>query len=247
MAIDYLTRLRQAEQKTGGMVQGRSVEDELSRTASNIDATRGKFLEGVGSRIGGITGIGPSYSQKLPEADRSIQAKLARQKYDMQRSQYSVVFEDLYNRALAAGLDEQTAIAYARDVADQQMNMDYLAGEAEKDRTAKRSLNDLQNEYARKGVELQDEYSPKPDYTSALLSVLLGGAAQYGTAKYQSGRLLNGTQKTTPATGYNAKLQDYFANQDAVSPYLQGYGVRGYSGSYKPKNLFPQAVGKFSV
>jgi len=205
--IDFAAKRKAAEDELTGLVGGRDISTEPAKQA--IQARRGGFLNGADELIRGIAPTGRA-GVKTGELDRRIGKKLDRQKYDMARQKYQQVFNTAYNMAEDAGLDQARAIEYARKIADQQTGFQFAAGEAEKDREHSLKINQLQDEYAQRGVSLQDQYAPSTDYASALTRILVGTGTMIG-ANYMLNR-----PKTQPTTtlkssingGYMAQLRD---------------------------------------
>ena len=234
MPIDYLSRLRGYEGITRNLVRGRSPQDEITRTSANIQKGRQDFLGGLSSRIQGISGVRPSYSEKIPQIERKTQSILAKQKLGLQRQQSQAIFENAFQSAQDAGYDVRSAQEYARRIVDQQTEQIYAGGEASKSREFKRKMNELQNQYAKAGVALEDQDRPSNDYASVLARVLLGGLSQGISTHYLTKNILGRSQP--PGYGGRGQLPGYGGrtNFSQLTPFTQGAGLRSDRSSTSP-------------
>lgn len=182
MPIDYLSQRKKREQELSSLVSGRDVSGEISGTRSGIEGRRRGFLGSADELIAGVSPTKRSaIGTRIPELTRKTDATLAKQKYDLQRKMYQEIFNTAFNAAEDYGMDTRSAVAYARNLADQQSGFDFSAREAGLERESALRMNSAQNEYARRGVELQSQYAPDADYGGALMRVLLGTGTMVGT------------------------------------------------------------------
>src|SRR3990167_10791464 len=156
MPIDYLERRKSAEQDLSGLVQGRDVEDELSRIQKKIQGSRQNFLERAGNLIRSKGGPGIDVGRTC-ELDDRTKAILARKRRELQVGKLQSIFNNAYNLATQAGMDEQSAVDYARQIAEQQSSQEFEAGEAGKGREFKRKMDTLATKYGIDEMGLLDE------------------------------------------------------------------------------------------
>lgn len=198
MPIDYLSQKKKGEADLEGLLRGRNVDDEISRTMTNIKSRRSGFLDPLSGTISDLAGTGrTSIPSKAGRLNTKTQGVLAKQKFDTKRKMYDTIFQSSFNAAQQAGLDSRSATDFARKVADQKTQMEFAAGEADKGREYRLKLDSISDEFADKGISLQDQYQPSFDYGSALSRVLLGTGASLGTSYFLTKNLLN--QNSNPA------------------------------------------------
>ena len=187
MPIDYLERRKSAEQGLSGLVQGRDVEDELSRIQKNIQGSRQNFLERAGNLIRSKGGSGIDVG-RIGELDDRTKAILARKRRELQLGKLQSVFNNAYNLAVQAGMDEQSAVDYARQTTAQKESQEFGAGEAEKGRGFKRKLDTLATQYGIDQMGLLDEFTDSADLGPTLLAAILGTGTNVGINRYFSNK-----------------------------------------------------------
>lgn len=205
MPIDFLSKRNQTQDATKALVESRNVTPDLS----GIMANRGNFLDKVGGQISGMTGMAPSYSQKVPIIDRKLQGLAAKQKFSATRTKYDSLFQNALDQAQQAGMDVQSATEYARKIAAQNSQQDFQAGEAQKGRDFSRSMNTLKNQYGDMGTSLENSYQPQNDYQGALARVLLGTGTQIGTQYLLKKNLLAKQNAGLQPTGQTSYQPSY--------------------------------------
>ena len=197
MPIDYLERRKLAEQNLTGLVGGRDVEDELSKIQSNIQKSRQSFLERASGLVRSKAG-GPGIDVgRTGELDDRTKAILARKRRELQVGKLQSIFNNAYNLATQAGMDEQSAVDYARQIAEQQSSQEFEAGEAGKGREFKRKMDTLATKYGIDEMGLLDEFSSSADLGPGLLSAILGIGTNVAVNRYFGNQRNKGKGKTS--------------------------------------------------
>jgi len=211
MATDYLTQRKAGEETLSGMVQGRDVDDELSRMSSNISTLRDRFLNRSGQLISssGMTGKSDMAS-RIPQLDDKTKAVLARKKLDLQKGKIQAVYNNAYDMAVRRGMDTASATAFAQQMAGQEQEQAFTSSEAEKGREQKRKLNTLADQYGIANVNLNNEYNSKTDLGPLLLGAILGTGTNVAMNRY-----FDKTSNSNVNTGYKkgSSLSDYGNNE----------------------------------
>ena len=221
MPIDFLSARNNANTRVSDLVRGYSHGDEISKTMANIGSARDSFLSS--------TGLDPrAFISKIPALQRKTEGLAARSKIDSTRNKFNLIYQNVVDKATQAGMDRQSAEAYARKVAELNTSQEFQAGEAEKSRTHSRDINEMLDKYGAATAGMESSYKPPIDYTSALLRVLLGTGTAAVTSNVLNNRLKKNTSlpSSSPITGYGAQIQDALNRQD-VRGYTTDYGTRG--------------------
>lgn len=228
--IDQLAE-QQAQQKAlTDLVSGRNVTDELAKTRANVNRSRASVLGSLSDKINAVSPEGNSLMSRVgTELDPQTQRALDVQKLDMTRKKQTAIFNTAYDKAVSAGYNVQQAKAYARQIADQQTQFQAEAGIAEQGRQSKRNINDINNEAARSGVALTQQYANNNQnnmYTAAALRLLLGSGTAIATNKY----LYNKFPSTTGAETGNFTPSPVMGDTTYGPENDQGYYPAGYTG-----------------
>lgn len=186
MAKDLLSRRKQEEANLIAQIDRLKQEDELSKIATNVGNLRAGLIPQLQAKT--PVDITRGVAQRSPELDRRAQAQIDRIRAQRARQRYNLIFNNAFDQAVQAGLDQKSAENYARRLAEQEREFAFTASEAEKERESARRLNALANQFAQKGVALEQEFTPQFDYQSALLRALIGTGTALGTGYYLRNR-----------------------------------------------------------
>ena len=191
------------------------LQDELARS----ELATNRYLQGVNSRVlanqqkardllartrgqffSGLSGVDPRSASKysgglVSEAERT----LSRQRLGSDRQRINLVYETARRRAEMAGADVQDAENYARQVALDEMKRKAEGEELSADITSGRRKESLADIYNQRGIDLQQLYAPKTDYTSAITSALFGLGGTAGTVAALN--YANRSKQTSTPTG----------------------------------------------
>ena len=196
MPIDYTALRKQREQEQMGLF---SRPSDVSGTRGRIESERGQF----GSRFG----LDPrAAASKVGGIERNTGESLDRIKYERGIQMQRQKWEAVYNMALQATGDVQSAIQYANDYLNQSTAMEASARKQEADRQSNERMAALKDLYAKQGLELESEFSDNPyNYANAIASIL-GSGIGIGTTEYLRRRPLPAQRPVsvdkTPATSY---------------------------------------------
>ena len=238
MPIDYLAAKKASDNELSNLVSGRNINDELTRTRQSIGSLRGRFLKRTNELISGISPLGrSSVMSRLPEVDVKTQQMLSRQKLALKRQKWNAIFNNAFDMAEQAGLDKNSAEQYAKQLADQLNEQEYLAAENNKDRGQKMKMNTLRNEYADRGIALENEYSQSSGMGPALTRILLNSGTNIGLSYLLRNRgtkpqqTVSGGNYADTGSNYRDILNKRFAQDDfrnnVSNPLLKNYGIRG--------------------
>lgn len=226
MPIDYLSRRKLTESDVSDLVQDRDIEDELSRSAKNVQELRNRFLERSNALISQQSPTGrSSIFSRLSEIDPQIQSVIARQRMKLQKQKSDAVFNNAYNLAVQYGLDEQDAANYARRYQQQTEKQAFESSESENVRRYKERLNKLAEQYGFNLQGLYDEFRPSRDISPELIGTSLGVATQIGLDRYLRNKYLQNSSYR-PYTTQQLPVNESLRIGSKFSTPLDVYGRR---------------------
>ena len=223
--IDFLGVKRQKEQVVQNLLTGRAggIADELSAARSKIEAGRNKALggqfEGYLGSVGkgyNIPGLAGDTSAVRKRLGTSLNTNLASTGRQLNQQRIQATYDQALNMALDAGKNKQEAEAFAVQHMNDEISRQNQAWGTQFNINQASRIQDIEDQYAQAGVNLQNRYTPQTDYQSALMRILTGLPVQIGTAK-----LLNRSARKNPSqTTYNKTPISDFAGVG-----LENYGM----------------------
>ena len=241
MALSDLLSRYEEGRKSIADVLARQKEDipaSLDRAKSMVEGERGSFfrnklnpiIESVSGKLGRSPTMAPE-ARGLAEGrlGRTLDRGLATRRRGMANQGVSQGFEQAFNEAVHAGLNEQSAREYAFKVSEQGKEQEVYSGMAESARTAASEREDIldRNAASMKGID-QDSYQPF-SASDLVMAQLLGLGTAVGT-----GYALNkyGGRKSTPSStitpgSYADRLQNEFSRSE-VRPLTKTQSWRKY-------------------
>ena len=202
MPINLQDELLRKEQATDAYLKGlKGYETGRQNVArQTLAGSRQPFLKSLGIDQRAI----PRITGKLnSEAART----LSRRSLGSNRDRLNVMYQTALKRAEMAGASQQEADAYARQLVMDEMDRSFQAGEQAADIESSRRRELVSDDYANRGIALQNQYMPDVNYEGALYRSLFGLAGAGGTAYALTRKPAQSTLKTN-IRGDGASLRE---------------------------------------
>lgn len=223
MPIDPAVLKQQQEDALAAQLAGRpaAIDAGIANTKASVESGRDAFfgnqVNPLAARIGNDYGIdlggatnsaNAFYKNKLGQA---LGGTLAQQRLGANQDRVSAVWNNAYRKAMESNANEQSARAYAYQVANQTSQENFQAGENAKNNASAQRQQDLRDAYSRTGLQQQSNAANQnadQAYQQAMTRALFGlagtGVAAYGISQYNKPNPLN--TQTTAQSQYNLPI-----------------------------------------
>jgi hypothetical protein len=216
MPIDLASELAKRKAETDSFTSGVYSNNPLESVNSRTSGMLSKALanENPSSSMGAATS---GITDKL---QKDAGRKYTAQKLSQEREKYNLISNTLVNRAVQSGMNYNQAVDYARQMVSTQIQQDFTEEQAAKSREAGVKSQDIADEYAKRGLDLESQYQPQTDYSAALTRALMGvggTVGAYGAYKYAS------TPSVTTGNTGNTSVNSYqpFLNTNYQDKYYK--------------------------
>lgn len=244
MPIDPAVLKQQQEDALAAQLAGRpaAIDAGIANTKASVESGRDAFfgnqVNPLAARVGNDYGVdfggatnsaNAFYKNKLGQA---LGGTLAQQRLGANQDRVSAVWNNAYRKAMESNANEQSARAYAYQVANQTSQENFQASENSKNNALAQREQDIKDAYSRMGLQQSsDAANQNADqaYQQAMMRALFGlagtGVAAYGISQY--GKQPTSNPISSSPVGYGQSLSEQsgfyprFANPADQPTYLQ--------------------------